>query len=391
MTPRIVLSDPTGSLIIMPTSGMTPQLRRYQVFSPHGAGPAAQAQAERLLQTLLTNPAAAQDAQRLYQERGLSHLSPHDLIAHLRQDLTDGIFIAAYYIATPALVPVTTAQTSDTATLLADPPGAPVQWSATQRIAAMLRRIPGHVPAAMRDQVAALFTPEAIAVLAIFLAALAVAQFYGVGELVDAFLAGVAWAVAGFSGVVALGHFVGAIIDSARAKTVSEIDRAATSAAGAIVTLGIAFLTAILLRARAEQKMSSAKPPEPEPEPEPRTKQTIMRQNAAQGKAFEQKGLAYLKTQQNDVEDQVSIRPYNDDGTLANYRVRVDAVGTDDDGTYHLTDFKSSDTAGFTPNQTTGYPLLEKNGGVVVGGDAYPAGTQIPPTAVDVLTPNDIP
>jgi hypothetical protein len=140
--------------------------------------------------------------------------------------------------------------------------------------------------------------------------------------------------------------------------------------------------------------MSSAKPPEPEPEPEPRTKQTIMRQNAAQGKAFEQKGLAYLKTQQNDVEDQVSIRPYNDDGTLANYRVRVDAVGTDDDGTYHLTDFKSSDTAGFTPNQTTGYPLLEKNGGVVVGdngGDAYPAGTQIPPTAVDVLTPNDIP
>ncbi len=97
---------------------------------------------------------------------------------------------------------------------------------------------------------------------------------------------------------------------------------------------------------------------------------------------------------QNNVANQVSVRPYLDNGQLADFRVRLDAIGTDDYGSFKLTDFKSSDTAGLTPNQTEGYPLLEKNGGQVVGnngGEYYPAGTPIPPTPVDIITPSDIP
>jgi hypothetical protein len=53
-----------------------------------------------------------------------------------------------------------------------------------------------------------------------------------------------------------------------------------------------------------------------------------------------------------------------------------------------LTDFKSSDTAGFTVNQEYGYPLLEQNGGMIVGnngGDFFPDGRTIDPTPVDVI------
>jgi RHS repeat-associated protein len=117
-------------------------------------------------------------------------------------------------------------------------------------------------------------------------------------------------------------------------------------------------------------------------------------QNFANGKAFEQQGLNYLEGVQNDVAPQVSVRPYTDSGDLADYRVRLDAIGTDDAGNLNLTDFKSSDTAGFSPNQANGYPLLQNNGGQVVGNNGlpfYPPGTQIPPTPVNIIRPGDIP
>jgi filamentous hemagglutinin len=113
-------------------------------------------------------------------------------------------------------------------------------------------------------------------------------------------------------------------------------------------------------------------------------------ENAANGRAFEQQGLNYLEGIQNNVADQVSIRPFTESGDLANFRVRLDALGTDNTGTINLYDFKSSAGAGFTPNQQIGYPLLEQYGGQVVGGNgglAYPAGTIIPPTPVQILRP----
>jgi hypothetical protein len=113
-------------------------------------------------------------------------------------------------------------------------------------------------------------------------------------------------------------------------------------------------------------------------------------QNAAAGRAFEQQGLNYLQGVNSDVAGQVSVRPFTECGDLTNFRVRLDALGTDNAGNINLYDFKSSPTAGFTPNQQVGYPLLQQFGGQVVGGNgglAYPAGTLIPPTPVTILRP----
>ena len=118
-------------------------------------------------------------------------------------------------------------------------------------------------------------------------------------------------------------------------------------------------------------------------------------ENAANGRAFEDQGLNFLRQVQKNVQDQVSIVPFDGNGNPVDFHVRLDAVGTDlDDGTIHLTDFKSSNTAGFTPNQEFGYPLLEQNGGIVIGdngGEWYPRNTIIPPTAVDTIRPDDLP
>ncbi len=107
----------------------------------------------------------------------------------------------------------------------------------------------------MRAQVAALFTPQAIALFAIMLAALAVAQVYGVGEIVDAILVGIAWGTAGWAGLLALKHFIGAVIDAAGETTLPPIEADAKTAADALVVLGVSFLTAVLLRARDQENI----------------------------------------------------------------------------------------------------------------------------------------
>jgi hypothetical protein len=62
-------------------------------------------------------------------------------------------------------------------------------------------------------------------------------------------------------------------------------------------------------------------------------------------------------------------------------------------GALQLTDFKSSQSAGYSRNQTKGYPLLERYGGQVVGkngGDRYPHGFQIQPTEVTTIRPREL-
>ena len=117
-------------------------------------------------------------------------------------------------------------------------------------------------------------------------------------------------------------------------------------------------------------------------------------ENAAVGLAFDEEGSAYQATMFSTVRRQVSVRPYTDTGELADFRVRLDTMSQNQGGPAVLTDFKSSDTAGFTPRQTVGYPMLEQNGGQVVGDNGapdFPAGFQIPPTSVDIIRPSDIP
>src|SRR6185437_13675367 len=109
--------------------------------------------------------------------------------------------------------------------------------------------------------------------------------------------------------------------------------------------------------------------------------------NARSGAAFQARVANFGADTLDDFTEEVSIRPFTDaNGTLANYRVRLDGIGIvpteeDDELDFGLWDAKASATAPMTRNQTNGYPLIAQFGGVVVGkagGDAFPAGTIIP-------------
>lgn len=272
-TPNATLKGPFGVLLIVQAGVAAGDLWRFQVFARHGG--AAWLAADQILRGAAEDGAAVQAIRALYVNRWghLSGLAPGELVARLRADLADGMMFAAFYIPSPDFTRFAVTGKPDVSHLLADPAGAPIAWSPAQRIAAMLRRVPGYLPDAMRAEVAALFTPRAIALLALMLAALAVAQFYGVGEIVDTILVGIAWATAGWAGLVALKHFIGAVIDAARATALPPIEADAKAAADALVVLGISFLTAVLLRAR-DQENVLAKDEGPAAEQAPPPKKT---------------------------------------------------------------------------------------------------------------------
>lgn len=116
--------------------------------------------------------------------------------------------------------------------------------------------------------------------------------------------------------------------------------------------------------------------------------------NNQSGAAFQARVADYSSDIQDNYVEELSIKPNTADGP-ADFRVRLDGIGEDPaTGSVVLTDAKSSVTAGFTPNQTVGYPLIEQYGGTVVGangGNIYPAGTSIPPTTVTIIRPGDLP
>ncbi|WP_460501045.1 hypothetical protein, partial [Dyella jejuensis] len=118
--------------------------------------------------------------------------------------------------------------------------------------------------------------------------------------------------------------------------------------------------------------------------------------NAQNGAAFQARVANYGSDTLNNFLEEVSIQPFTDaDGNLADFRVRLDGIGTDPDtSNFGLLEAKSSETAPLTTNQSEGYPLLGSYGGQVVGkagNPYYPAGTVIPPTQVQIIRPSNLP
>jgi hypothetical protein len=105
-------------------------------------------------------------------------------------------------------------------------------------------------------------------------------------------------------------------------------------------------------------------------------------QNKAQGKAFEQSELKKLAETQDDVAAQVQVK------TQSGTKTVLDAVGKKN-GNIAVTEMKSSPTAPLTKNQKTAFPEIAQTGAIVVSRNkpGYPAGTQIPPTTVNVVRP----
>jgi len=87
---------------------------------------------------------------------------------------------------------------------------------------------------------------------------------------------------------------------------------------------------------------------------------------------------------------QLSVRAYDDDGTLLPGRTQLDAAGWRlDNGAFGALETKLSPHAPLTQGQLLHFPALARNGGIVVGKNGrsigMPAGFIVPPTKVQVI------
>jgi hypothetical protein len=269
-TPNAVLRGPFGSLVIVASGVDAGGLWRFQVFAPHGGAPtSSQSQANQIVQELARDAAGLMAVRQLYGNRwgGLVGLSAPMMVARLRRDLADGIMFAAFYIPYWDFTAFAVTNTVDISGLLTDPPGTPLSWSPAQRIAAMLRRIPGCMAPALRAAVEGMLTPKAVALFAELAVGLAISQAFGAGEIVDSILVAAAWRFARWQGLMALKDFITAIIDAAGETTLVPIQADAQVAADALATLGLLFLAAVLHRAGDQEKVISTEPKPPKETP----------------------------------------------------------------------------------------------------------------------------
>jgi filamentous hemagglutinin len=106
--------------------------------------------------------------------------------------------------------------------------------------------------------------------------------------------------------------------------------------------------------------------------------------NKKQGAAFEAQATSEARRTQTGVVGQLTIR--SESGT----KTRLDLAGRDKvSNAVKLTEAKSSETAGLTPNQKRAFPEIARSGGTVAGRGkpGFPGGTKIPPTTVDIVRP----
>lgn len=130
----------------------------------------------------------------------------------------------------------------------------------TEKIGEAMRRAIPMLPAEAQEQIKAMLTPEALAIIAGTLIIWAASHFFGVGEVVDIILlvAGVAFiGPAVFTGAEEFYNFVTTAIN---AMTEGELDRAAQHFAKAVNILGITVISAILLKKNVNSVISRGRP-----------------------------------------------------------------------------------------------------------------------------------
>jgi filamentous hemagglutinin len=131
----------------------------------------------------------------------------------------------------------------------------------------MFLAVPSHLAGAARAQFEAFLTPKNLALLAGFFVLVAAVQAAPVADaVVDAILTGLAWAMYGWAGLVAVRDLIEAVIKAGRAQSQADIDQAADLAASALVVLGV---TLFLKKLADRVKVENATGPKPAEEPEP--------------------------------------------------------------------------------------------------------------------------
>ncbi len=271
--PWLTIRLHTGILLVLSQSATTHALERFQI-NPHGrmAGDAGAYQLARLSAADWDTVGAIRDFYNHSQQGGAFQLRDPQLIAWLQAQVRGG-WLAAFWFQGMAELGQAVMNPAEVAPVPAPAAQAVAQWSIRHKIIAMFQAVPSHLSGAARAQFEAFLTPKNLALLAGFFVLVAAVQAAPVADaVVDAILTGLAWAMYGWAGLVAMRDLVKAVIDAARAKSQSDIDHAAQEAAGALVVLGVTlFLKKLADRVQVENS-TGPKPAEPEPPPKPAAK-----------------------------------------------------------------------------------------------------------------------
>jgi hypothetical protein len=122
-------------------------------------------------------------------------------------------------------------------------------WSTEEKLLGAMRRTIPKLPSEMREQFAALLSPENIAITAGVLVVWAGSHFFGVGEAVDVVLLGVGVVLLGRQ-AWQVGRDIGAFLARAvRAQTEEDLDQAAEHLARAVALIGVTAFVALITRA----------------------------------------------------------------------------------------------------------------------------------------------
>jgi hypothetical protein len=129
-------------------------------------------------------------------------------------------------------------------------PGAdPVtSWSMERRFLAVIRMAIEEVPSEMRNTMAALLSPDSIALMIGLMAVAAAANLTPFGWAADAVILGIAYAAGGMIAVHAAGNLFRCFVAVQNAQTKTDLEHAAELLAGAIVEIGVIGVMAILHR-----------------------------------------------------------------------------------------------------------------------------------------------
>lgn len=122
------------------------------------------------------------------------------------------------------------------------------RWPLERKLLVAAERAANYLPAEMRDQFLALFSPACIAITSGVLVFWAGSHLYGVGEIADLVMLVVALIAIGWQAFQVAGDIGSFLSIASTAKTEDDLDRAAMRLAAAVSVLGVTVFTALIFK-----------------------------------------------------------------------------------------------------------------------------------------------
>ncbi|MGE4481555.1 polymorphic toxin type 46 domain-containing protein [Acidocella sp.] len=264
--PFLTIRLHTGTLLILPQNHESFDMRRFQIYREWHLGRGAGVyELENLRKLDWQIAAQIRDFYNSLLGGGANRLTDQQMLDWLRSEV-QSTALAAFWLQDEWML--AGAVTAPAASLSPPPATLSVaQWTVKHKIEAMFAAIPGHLGPAAREQFNAFLTPQNLAIMVGFLVAgLAIQAIPGADAVADAIIAGLAYAMYGWAGLVAGYEFTKAVIQAGRAQSQPDIDHAAQEAADALITLGVTlFLAKLLEKIKVDSGKEPTKPAKTEP------------------------------------------------------------------------------------------------------------------------------